>query len=138
MKPGTKVALVGLGAFIIYNEIQKRNNCPKVFYVDYIPGGYNGCILPPFGVLINKAQRGNERLLHHEMIHWQQYQREGLLPFAFNYWSEHFKVGYDLNPYEIEARLKSGEFDCCIENYTDCVRSGISNTVFNPSFKKCT
>ncbi len=132
MKKGT---IILLAAFVAYNEIQKRNCNPKVFYVNHIPGGYNGCIFPPFGVLINKAQKGNEILLKHEMVHWQQYQREGLLPFLFNYWAEHFKVGYDLNPYEIEARLKSGEIPCCIKDYTSCVREGRSITVYNPNFK---
>jgi len=131
-----KALIIGLGVFVIYNEIQKRNNNPKVFYVDKIPGGYNGCILPPFGVLITKAQKGNEMLLKHEMVHWNQYQREGLLPFLVNYWSEHKKKGYDLNPYEIEARLKSGELPECLENYTECVRNGTSITVSNPDFKK--
>ncbi len=135
MKATTKLALIGIGSFIIYNEIQKRNDNPKVFYVNRIPGGFNGCILPPFGILINESQRDNKILIEHEKVHWQQYQREGLLPFLANYWAEHFKHGYDLNPYEIEARLKSGEIPCCLHNYTECVRNGLSLTVHNPNFR---
>ena len=131
----SKVLLIGAAVFWAYNEIQKRNNNPKVYYVDYIPGNYNGCILPPFGILIKKEQKGNCVLLEHERVHWQQYQRNGLLPFLINYWHQHFKCGYDLNPYEIEARLLSGEVPCCITDYTSCVREGRSVTVYNPEFK---
>lgn len=135
MKTTTKIAIAGALLFWLYNEKQKRNNNPKVYYVNKIPGGYNGCIIPPFGIFITEAQRNNKVLLEHERVHWMQYQREGLTPFLINYWKEHFKNGYDLNPYEIEARLLSGENECCLIDYTSCVREGRSKTVFNPLFK---
>lgn len=131
----TKIALAGFALFLLYNEKQKKNNNPNIFYVKRIPGGYNGCIIPPFGIFIVESQKENRVLLEHEKVHWMQYQREGLTPFLFNYWSEHIKNGYDLNPYEIEARLLSGENNCCLTDYTNCVREGRSNTVFNPIFR---
>jgi hypothetical protein len=135
MEAKTKLLIAGAGLFFIYNEMQKRNCNPKVFYVDFIPGNHTACVVPPFGILIKKDEKGNKALLAHEKVHWQQYQREGLFPFVINYWKQHFKVGYDLNPYEIEARLKSGEVPCCIADYTNCVREGRAVTVHNPNFK---
>ena len=74
-------------------------------------------------------------LIDHEKIHWKQYQREGLLPFLANYFSEHVKKGYDHNPYEIEARMISGEKRECYTNYTDCIINGTANTVHNTNFR---
>lgn len=43
------------------------------------------------------------KLLRHELMHVEQFRREGLL-FAVKYtWHDWF-TGYDNNPYEIEAR----------------------------------
>ena len=69
------------------------------------------------------------------MVHWKQYQNEGLIDFVSNYSKYHHSVGYDKNPYEVEARLLSGEKIECLNNYTECVRNGTSLTVNNPNFR---
>jgi len=69
------------------------------------------------------------------MVHWKQFQREGILPFLINFSIEALKKGYDNNPYEIEARKLSGEKTECLTNYTDCVRLGIAETVRNKDFR---
>ena len=47
---------------------------------------------------------------------------------------QNLSKGYDKNPYEIEARSVEDEY--CKLNYTECVRSGKSNTAYNPNFRK--
>ena len=75
-------------------------------------------------------------MIKHELIHWQQYQREGLIPFIFNYGFEAIKNGYDANKYEIEARVKSGENNYAVYNYTNAVRTGQAKSVYNKNFRK--
>jgi hypothetical protein len=119
--------------FAIYCKMQRRNDSPKIFYRKKLIGGYTARIVPPFGIVIKESEKGNDALLEHEMIHWKQYQREGLIPLLINYSKETKKVGYDKNKYEIEARI--GESDYCKKNYTECVRNGLAKTVYNPQFR---
>jgi hypothetical protein len=86
------------------------------------------------GIFLKEVQRGNQNLLLHEKTHWQQYQREGFWKFLFGYAKEATQNGYDENKYEIEARI--GEDEYCKHHYTECVRTGKSKTVFNPTFRK--
>ncbi|WP_204343853.1 hypothetical protein [Psychroserpens algicola] len=67
------------------------------------------------------------------MMHWKQYQKKGLIGFYYDYYNELKIYGYDKMPMEIEARF--WESDNCKLNYTECVRSGKSVTVFNPDFR---
>ena len=120
-------------AFILWCSRQKRNDEPKVFYRKRLPGNYNGFALYPVGIFIREGERENTALLEHELTHWKQFQREGFLPFLLRYSMAAKKEGYDLNPYEIEAR--GVESDFCKTNYTECVRTGQSKTVFNPDFR---
>ena len=119
--------------FAIYCKMQRKNDSPKIFYPKKPLGGYNGYIVPPFGVVIKESEKENAALLEHEMVHWRQFQNEGLLRFGYNYLKEAKKVGYDGNKYEKEARTV--ENDYCKNNYTECVRSGWSKTVYNPEFR---
>ena len=127
-----RLAYIFLG-ITAYSILQRRNNNPPVFYVKNLPNGLNGAMIPPVGIFIKKDQKENDELLAHEKIHWQQFRREGLFPFAFNYWNANRKYGYDGNPYEIEARANESEF--CRNNYTYCVRNGLAKTVNNPDFR---
>lgn len=117
----------------IYTRRQ-RNNPAKVFYVKKLLGNYNAQTIPPFGIFIKEQHKNNSDLLKHELIHWQQFQQEGLLPFVFNYAKAQRKYGYDKNPYELSARINETQY--CQQNYTACVRSGQAKTIYNPNFKK--
>lgn len=44
------------------------------------------------------------RWVIHELMHVEQYEREGWLKFAWIYVLDYFKVGYYNNRFEIEAR----------------------------------
>jgi hypothetical protein len=122
-----------LSGFIIYSIYQKyRLNVP-IYYVNSIAANFNARTIPPFGIFIKKSESKNLALLNHELKHWEQFKKLGLLGFYSKYVSEHIKKGYDLNELEIEAR--SNESQYCKTNFTQCVRSGESNTVFNPNFR---
>lgn len=135
MNKNTKLLIVGAGiaSLIFLATRDQRKKMPTIFYVDFIPGGFNGICLPPFGIYITKDQQSNTALLQHEMIHWQQYQRMGIVPYYYEYMKAYFIHGYDLHPMEQEARENEDEF--CRVNYTQCVRDGRSKTAFNPKFR---
>lgn len=135
MKLQTKLIAGGIVAFLLYAERQRKNNKPKIFIRKKLIGGYNGYAAFPFGIFIKESEKDNKMLIEHEMVHWKQFQREGLLPFLINYGLEALKNGYDKNIYEIEARELSGEKKQCLTNYTDCVRFGFAKTVTNPQFR---
>ena len=106
---------------------------PKLYYWRYT-FGYNGFCLPFFGVVLNAKQAGNTLLIEHEMVHWHQFKRYGLLGFMARYLYHACTVGYDRNPLEVEARFR--EPDYVKYRYTDAVRKGESLTVSNPDFRK--
>jgi hypothetical protein len=129
-----KIALLGtalLATHLVLRELRKRQ--PDVKYVDTVPLNYNAITLPPFGILIDKKQANNKALLDHENIHWQQYQRMGLLPYYFKYAVDYLHYGYDHHPMEIEAR--QNESEAVRMNYTEAVRSGTAQTVKNLNFR---
>jgi len=129
-KQNMAFAIIGIGALSL---LQRQNDQPPVFYVAWLPFGFNGLILPPFGVFIRQEHRHSEELRLHELVHWKQYQREGLFRFLMNYGKAHSELGYDANPYEIEARYRESDF--CKSNYTLCVRQGKARTAHNPNFR---
>lgn len=134
MKRWQKIFLasaVGIGIYSLY--MRKKDN-PPVFYPKWLPFGFNGFIVPPFGVFIREDYKNSEELELHELVHWKQYQREGLFWFLVNYTKETTKSGYDGNKYEVEARYRESDF--CKSNYTYCVRNGEAKTVHNPDFRK--
>ena len=45
-----------------------------------------------------------EEVQHHEHQHIVQYRKYGLVGFLVRYGFYHLRVGYDANPFEIEAR----------------------------------
>lgn len=124
--------IIGLIGLAVYNDRQIRKD-PPIYYVDDLPGGFNALTIPPIGIYIVNEAAGNVLLKEHELYHWAQYQRDGLLPFWNNYLCGSFLYGYDGNPYEVEARHNECEF--CKFNYTLCVQNGWANTVYNPDFR---
>jgi hypothetical protein len=117
---------------VALREMRKRP--PTVYYRKHIPGNFNGIALAPVGIFIMEKHRSNKALIDHEKIHWQQYQRMGLIPYYFNYLRDLMRYGYDKHPMEIEAR--QNEKSTWVQtNYTEAVRKGYSMTAFNPNFR---
>lgn len=119
--------------FAVYCKIQRKNDSPKIFYRKRLFGEMNARMIPPFGIVIKESEKNNSALIEHEMVHWGQFQKEGLIPFLFNYAKENKKFGYDQNKYEIQARTVENKY--CKQNYTQCVRNGMAKTVYNPKFR---
>ena len=67
-------------------------------------GGYDGITLPPRAVYIRAEKLGDERLLRHEGVHWEQYRRMGAFKFYIKYIWYTLRYGYQNNPMEVEAR----------------------------------
>ncbi len=134
MSSDEKIILAGFAVLLVhlYNK-QQQAKPPSVYYTKTILGGFNGIAIPPIGIFIRQDQAGNQQLLNHELVHWQQYLRDGLLGFYGGYLQQHLCGGYDLNPYEVEARYEECEY--CKLNYTECVRNGWAGTVHNPDFR---
>lgn len=128
-----KIAGISLAVLAVYNLIQRGNDNPAIIVKKKLMKGFNAQTIPPFGIFITEAQKNNISLIEHEMMHWKQYQKKGLIVFYYDYYNELKTYGYDKMPMEIEARFR--ESDYCKLNYTDCVRSGKSVTVFNPNFR---
>lgn len=53
---------------------------------------------------------GNQVLIQHERVHYEQMEREGLIRWHIKYFLYLFKFGYRGNPYEIEAYRRFGHF----------------------------
>jgi hypothetical protein len=129
-----KVILIGTALVAVHMILRgRREGEPDIFYVDHVPGNFNGICLPPLGIFIDQRNQANTELLKHEMVHWRQYQRMGLGPYYYNYLRDFIKVGYDAHPMEREARANESAY--CRDNYTECVRNGKAKTAFNPNFR---
>lgn len=135
MKP--KHILTGIGIFaglaIIYNAYQRRRKDTPIFIRKNLAKNFNARTIPPFGIYVKESEKDNKALIEHEKIHWKQYQERGLINFYSQYAKEIKQYGYDKMPMEKEARKNETEY--CKENYTECVRTGQSQTVFNPKFR---
>lgn len=128
------VVLFLLVHFFIYWILDYDLDNPPIFNTKHFNFGYNGYIIPAVGVVIHENYADSEELILHELKHWEQYRREGFCPFLWNYTNSAISKGYDLNPYEVEARYRESEY--CQKNYTECVRIGKAKTAFNPNFRK--
>lgn len=117
--------------FILYciSELYRTKKA-KIYYVKKLPYNYNAICIPPFGIFIKSDQASNRNLIIHELIHWEQYRKIGLL----NYIYYNLVSNYDNNILEIEARFNENEF--CKKNYTFCVRNGLAKTVYNKNFRR--
>ena len=68
-----------------------------------------GITLPPAGIFY-RADLSEERklaVLAHELAHWRQYEKLGLLGFYWRYLKLWWRYGYWDNPMEKEARRVS-------------------------------
>ena len=106
---------------------------PPIYIRRKLPKGYNARTIPPFGIYIKESEKNNKELIEHELIHWRQYQKNGLIDYYRRYLRELKRWGYDKMPMEQEARKNETKY--CRQNYTECVRTGRSKTVYNPNFR---
>lgn len=73
----------------------------------------NGVTYPPFGILIKRrwwdsvGYTRRARLIRHELVHWEQYERIGLVGFWILYVYGRIRFGYKNHPMEVEARERS-------------------------------
>lgn len=123
-----------VGVVALYSAHMRRMP-PPLFIRDELPFGHNAMTVPPVGVFVAKRHLGNKRLMLHELQHWKQFQRQGLVKFYYRYFSDLVKHGYDGSPMEKEARQAAGECEGCQNYYTECVRNGFSCTVHEPNFR---
>lgn len=77
---------------------------PKIYYVKYLLPPFRAMTIPPFGIFINIKYKGNEQILKHDLIHWKQYKRMGLIMYYLRYFIQLIIIGYDTMPMELEAR----------------------------------
>lgn len=56
-------------------------------------------------IYLHPDHMGDDSLIRHEMCHINQINSLGRFKFAIHYAYWHYKVGYWLNPMEIEARM---------------------------------
>jgi hypothetical protein len=77
--------LLAAGAAVAIHLVLKsvRQNPPKIIVVDRLPANFNAVTVPPFGIFILRGQESNAALLKHEMVHWNQFQQLGLLPYYY-------------------------------------------------------
>jgi len=120
--------------FLIYVAVQRNRKDPPIYFKKKLSGNYNARTIPPFGIFILESERRNLDLIEHEKVHWKQFQELGLIGFYSKYAKQMKEYGYDGMPMEKEARFNESEF--CREHYTECVRSGLSRTIFNPNFRR--
>lgn len=119
-----------LALHFILREYRKRE--PDIHVQDQLPFGFNAVTIPPLGIFVRADQAGNKNLLDHEMVHWHQYQRMGLIPYYWKYAVGYLQHGYELHPMEQEARFNEDEY--CRTHYVECVRSGKAKTVQSEKF----
>ena len=80
----------------------------------WAPKRFTGLTIPPFGVFIRKRRylrmtdESKLRLLRHEAVHWEQYERYGLFGVYWRYAWGRLRHGYRENPAEVEARERAG------------------------------
>ena len=93
----------------IYNNAKPNvGSCsivkPKIYYVKWVVPPFRGMTIPPFGIFIKKEFKGNSQILEHDLIHWNQYKRMGLIMYYLRYFVQLIFIGYDTMPMEMEAR----------------------------------
>ena len=69
---------------------------------------YSAITMPWQTVYLRPDRVGYERLVVHESVHIEQIQRLGAVKFTLLYLWYNIRYGYRNNPFEIEAREKSG------------------------------
>lgn len=84
--------------------IIKSSKYARIIYVKWVIPPFRAMTVPPFGIFVKKEFKGNNQILEHDLIHWAQYRRMGLLMFYFRYFIQLIIIGYDTMPMEMEAR----------------------------------
>jgi hypothetical protein len=82
---------------------------PKIYYVTWLIPPFRAMTIPPFGIFIKKIHKGNEQILKHDLVHWKQYKRMGLVLYYVRYFFQLIFIGYDTMPMEMEARYEESE-----------------------------
>lgn len=83
---------------------------PFVYYLPFnIPGKQMASTIPPFGIFIeSKYENENSNnpcsIMKHEIIHWEQYKKIGLISFHYNYLKCYLNSGRINNWMEEKAR----------------------------------
>ena len=96
--------------FIVITLILNLTKHPFIFYLPFdIPGKQMASTIPPFGIFIeSNYQKENSNvpcsILKHELVHWNQYKRMGLISFHYNYLKCYLNSGRINNWMEEEAR----------------------------------
>ena len=96
--------------FIVIILILNIIKHPFVYYLPFdIPGKQMASTFPPFGIFIeSKYQNENSNepcsIQKHEMVHWEQYKKMGLISFHYNYLKCYLNSGRINNWMEEEAR----------------------------------
>ncbi len=79
---------------------------PRIYYVNWLLPPFRGMTIPPFGIFILKKHKGNQTILNHDFVHWEQYKKLGLILFYLRYFLQLLVFGYNKMPMEIEARYE--------------------------------
>ena len=80
---------------------------------DFSLGDASGLCLG-HGIFIHKSQKGDNRILAHEMTHTMQFEQcGGTTRFLSEYISQFLKFGYHKMPFEVEARLNEKKHRFC-------------------------
>jgi hypothetical protein len=66
--------------------------------------GFAGVALAPWGIFALPEHLNNQRLTQHEIVHWQQYKRMGVVKYYATYLYQVLRYGYRNAPMEREAR----------------------------------
>lgn len=82
---------------------------PKIFYSKWFPFYFRGIMIPFIGIVIKEEYKTSTRLMNHEMIHWYQFKRMGVILFITRYVFQLIFIGYDTMPMEMEARQNEEE-----------------------------
>lgn len=86
----------------------EKSRKPKIWRVRWIPLPKTaGITLPPFGILVER-RADCPGLRAHELVHWEQYRRFGLVRFYVKILWQYLRYGHDRAPMEREAVERSG------------------------------
>ena len=90
---------------MIVKEVTHTTDRPWYMKV-YMRFSHGVATTTPWRTIYYKYERDltNERLRKHELCHIDQIEREGWIVQGFKYTYYQITVGYEKNPYELEAR----------------------------------
>lgn len=78
------------------------------FWFKWLPDWIHGITLYPF--VCFRYINPPAKLIFHESVHLHQIKRDGLIVFYVKYLYFNWRDGYEMNPYEIEAREKTAGY----------------------------